>query len=154
MDYKRIYDLIILHAQQEEPERALAKKNKTAYFEHHHIVPRCMGGRGIKDNMVWLTAREHFVCHHLLWKWASKTITDESIIVKLGYAFSCMRRISEGQERIHYTSYQYEAMRVAHSIAASVTSYGERNSFYGKHIPKKLVTRSVKLTLVIKFGKS
>ena len=132
MDYKRIYDLIIHRAQQEDSERALAKKNKTAYFEHHHIVPRCMGGRGIKENMVWLTAREHFVCHHLLWKWALKTLTDEGIIAKLGYAFVCMSRVSAEQERIQYTSYQYEAMRKAHSLAASVTSSGERNGFYGK----------------------
>lgn len=132
MDYKLIYDQIIQRAQQEQAVRALAKKNKTAYFEQHHIVPRCMGGRGTKENLVLLTAREHFVCHHLLWKWAVKTITNDGIIAKLGYAFSCMSRVSDDQERIHYTSYQYEAMRAAHSRASSITSLGERNPFYGK----------------------
>jgi len=38
------------------------------YTEVHHIVPRCMGGTNHKDNLVRLTAREHFVAHQLLIK--------------------------------------------------------------------------------------
>lgn len=57
MNYKKIYDQII--------ERA---KNRSliGYKEKHHIVPRCMGGFNNKDNIVELTAREHFICHWLL----------------------------------------------------------------------------------------
>lgn len=38
------------------------------YFEVHHVVPRCLGGTDAKENLVKLTAREHFVCHRLLTK--------------------------------------------------------------------------------------
>jgi hypothetical protein len=38
------------------------------YTEKHHIVPRCLGGNDTPDNLVRLTAREHFVCHVLLTK--------------------------------------------------------------------------------------
>jgi hypothetical protein len=38
------------------------------YVERHHIVPKSLGGTNKKDNLVSLTAREHFVCHLLLTK--------------------------------------------------------------------------------------
>lgn len=39
-----------------------------AYTEKHHIIPKSLGGDNSKDNLVRLTAREHFVCHFLLIK--------------------------------------------------------------------------------------
>ena len=38
------------------------------YFEKHHVVPKCLGGANTKDNIVQLTAEEHFVAHQLLVK--------------------------------------------------------------------------------------
>jgi hypothetical protein len=38
------------------------------YTEKHHIIPRSLGGSNDADNIVRLTAREHFVCHWLLTK--------------------------------------------------------------------------------------
>lgn len=38
------------------------------YSEKHHIIPRTLGGTNNKNNIVVLTAREHFVCHLLLTK--------------------------------------------------------------------------------------
>jgi len=38
------------------------------YKEKHHIIPRSMGGNNCVDNLVELTAKEHFVCHKLLIK--------------------------------------------------------------------------------------
>ncbi|UYD59691.1 hypothetical protein JNMOADIG_00179 [Aeromonas phage avDM5] len=38
------------------------------YVERHHIVPRCMNGSDDDNNMVFLTAAEHFVAHQLLVK--------------------------------------------------------------------------------------
>ena len=57
MNYERTYNQII--------ERA---KNRilVGYKETHHIIPRCMNGTDEKDNLVDLTAREHFICHLLL----------------------------------------------------------------------------------------
>ena len=36
------------------------------YVEHHHIIPRSLGGKDNQGNIVALTAREHFVCHLML----------------------------------------------------------------------------------------
>jgi len=57
MDYQGIYNQIIERAQTRQLE---------GYKEKHHIIPRCIGGLDIKENLVELTAREHFLCHILL----------------------------------------------------------------------------------------
>jgi hypothetical protein len=58
MDYLAIYTNIINLAKQRiQPE---------GYFEKHHIIPKCMGGTNNKDNIIALTAREHYICHKLL----------------------------------------------------------------------------------------
>ena len=35
------------------------------YTENHHIIPKSLGGSNDSDNLVALTAREHFLCHWL-----------------------------------------------------------------------------------------
>lgn len=57
MNYQKIHDQII--------ERAKSRKLE-GYKERHHIVPRCMGGTDDSENLVDLTAREHFIIHKLL----------------------------------------------------------------------------------------
>ena len=36
------------------------------YNENHHIIPRSCGGSDDADNLVMLSARQHFICHLLL----------------------------------------------------------------------------------------
>lgn len=57
--YTLIYFSIIENAR-------LRVLTKDQYKETHHIIPRSMGGDNSSDNLVDLTAREHFVCHKLL----------------------------------------------------------------------------------------
>ena len=59
MNYQKIYDQIIQRAK----DRIL-----DGYKESHHIIPKCMGGTNKWDNLVDLTAREHFLVHWLLHK--------------------------------------------------------------------------------------
>lgn len=58
MDYKRIYDDLILHRQ----------KNTiiSGYKEQHHIIPTSLGGSDDNLNKVALTGREHYIAHLLL----------------------------------------------------------------------------------------
>jgi len=55
------------------------------YTEKHHIIPRSMGGDNSADNLVKLTAREHFVCHLLLTK-----MTDGIYKRKMFFALQMM----------------------------------------------------------------
>lgn len=47
---------------------------RKTYCERHHIIPRCKGGLPEvlnwqhHENIIWLTAREHFIAHQLLTK--------------------------------------------------------------------------------------
>ena len=41
------------------------------YTEEHHIIPKSLGGKNDNENLVRLSAREHFICHLLLVKMVS-----------------------------------------------------------------------------------
>lgn len=43
-----------------------ARQDPTIYGEYHHIIPRCLGGTDEKPNLVFLSAREHYIAHLLL----------------------------------------------------------------------------------------
>ena len=53
------------------------------YCEWHHIIPRCLGGKDTQENGVWLTGREHFIAHQMLFK-SFRNVNG------LGVAFSFM----------------------------------------------------------------
>lgn len=59
MNYKAHYNKLIERAQGRLLE---------GYCEQHHVVPRCMGGTNDSENLVRLTAEEHYVAHQLLVK--------------------------------------------------------------------------------------
>jgi len=63
MDYKKIYYSLI-----ETRKFIVRKKREGAYYEKHHILPTSLGGTNDKENLVLLTAKEHFVAHLLLTK--------------------------------------------------------------------------------------
>ncbi len=59
MDYALHYQRLVGRAK----DRVLS-----GYVERHHVVPKCLGGSDDKDNIVELTASEHYVAHQLLVK--------------------------------------------------------------------------------------
>lgn len=59
MNYKNHYDNLIEKAK---------KRSLTGYSERHHIIPKSFGGLNVKENIVKLTHREHFIAHLLLYK--------------------------------------------------------------------------------------
>jgi hypothetical protein len=67
MDYKKLYNSIIRSAKDKEITRENLKAQGN-YFERHHIIPESSGGTNINENLALLTAREHYICHWLLYK--------------------------------------------------------------------------------------
>ena len=61
MNWNEIYDKLIKSRQ----NRIL---DKDIYTETHHIIPRCMSGNDDKNNLIELTAREHYIAHLILYK--------------------------------------------------------------------------------------
>jgi len=56
------------------------------YAERHHIVPRCMGGKDVYDNLIYLSPRCHLLAHWLLMK-----AYPEVRPLKIAYATMCSR---------------------------------------------------------------
>jgi hypothetical protein len=78
-----------------------------SYSEKHHIVPKSIGGTNNKENLVILTAREHFVCHLLLTK-----MTTGNARQKMIYAFWQLSNQKNSQQQRHRsTSKTYEMAR-------------------------------------------
>jgi hypothetical protein len=68
MDYKRVYENLI-----EKAKKEFRIKGRGVYYEGHHIIPKSKGGTGKSNdwisnhpNIVLLTAKEHYLAHHLL----------------------------------------------------------------------------------------
>lgn len=64
MDYLKIYKSFIDDRLQKQGN--LVKSN--SYFEKHHILPKSLGGKDIKSNIVCLSPEDHFFAHILLAK--------------------------------------------------------------------------------------
>lgn len=76
------------------------------YVEEHHIVPKSLGGSNSIDNLVKLTAREHFICHWLLTKCVEKHVE------KMKYALWLMATTENSlQERYKITPKKYEIIK-------------------------------------------
>lgn len=97
----------------------------TGYTEKHHIVPKSFAkDLNIKDinnkeNLVSLTAREHFICHRLLTKMFSGKFKR-----KMSYA---MHRLTYSNNE-YISSRHYELFRKQHSLNLT----GEGNPMFGK----------------------
>ena len=101
MNYLKIYDFII--------ERSKNRNILNAYYEKHHVIPKCMNGTNDENNIVKLTAKEHFVCHHLL----MKAYKNTSFYKKLLFAFYVMH---VGHNGNRYNASSYEKIKILYSI--------------------------------------
>ena len=93
------------------------------YTETHHIQPRSLGGSDEIDNLVALTAREHFICHWLL----TKMTTGEDR-AKMMYALNGMKRSNKFTQRYEtqITARVYESLKKEFSIVHSATMKGRK----------------------------
>jgi len=85
----------------------------SGYTEKHHIIPKSFNTLienntiiGIKENIVILTARQHFIAHLLLLKMFNNPVMKK----KMNYAFFQLRRCNKYQKR-YLTSRLYEIIK-------------------------------------------
>ncbi len=75
MNYKHIYKSFI--------EDRINKQEFSGYSEKHHILPKSIGGADNKENLIRLTAKDHFFAHRLLAKiYKGKMIFAFSMMLK------------------------------------------------------------------------
>jgi hypothetical protein len=99
--YTDWYYSIIENAKMQE-----RKKSKKDYFEAHHIIPHSLGGTKEKENIVLLTAREHFICHILLTKMTSGK--DRMRMIYAVYRLCTPKSVNHAER---YSSKTYEIFR-------------------------------------------
>lgn len=116
MDYKSHYDRLIA--------RAKSRVKPKGYTEKHHIVPICMGGDNKTENLVALTAREHFVAHLLL-------VKIHPYSAKLTYAANMMANRS---------SRHYEWVKKKHAEQMSLRHSGKSMSEAHKAVIREVMT--------------
>lgn len=90
------------------------------YTEMHHILPKSLGGTDDLENLVRLTAREHYICHLLLPK-----MTTGVSYQKMLYAYTIM------SGRKLYNSKRYNFYRTEYSSINSELRSGEGNGMFG-----------------------
>ena len=136
---KRYYNFIIGCKEANVNLIRRSKKNLNGiYMESHHIAPKAPDlfpeYKSFKDhpwNKMDLTARQHFIAHHILWKAYGGSQVD---------AYWAMKRTSGNQERyIKFTSKVYSVLRdefsIRHSERMTGNNWGhvgEAHHSYGK----------------------
>ena len=90
MDYKKHYDLLI--------ETRRLRKLDNIYYERHHIIPRSMCGDNSENNLIYLTPREHFISHWLLWRIYKNK--------EMAFAFFCLCKMSKHKNKVSSRIYE------------------------------------------------
>ena len=119
--YTKIYFSIMNKAKSQH-----RKKNNRTYYESHHIYPKSLGGSNDEENLVLLTAKEHFVAHHLL----TKMVEERQHIIKMTHAFWRMCHSPQQKQQISATI--YENLRLSRGKIMSEKMTGKNNHFFGK----------------------
>lgn len=119
MNYKNLYYAIVTNA--------INRPSTIGYFEKHHIIPKSLGGSDDSNNIVKLSAREHFICHYLL---AKMYPYESSEWFKMNHALMIMKSSSNRHDR-YVNSRLYEALRTNFSKVMKKAQSGENNAQYG-----------------------
>jgi len=122
MNHSKIYNQII--------ERGKLRILES-YTEKHHIIPKCMGGTNDNNNLVELTAREHFICHKLL---------TEIYPEQTGLRYATFRmthsKMANGKKRNYIVgAREYQRLRLLISKIASDRAKLQKHS---KEVRKKI----------------
>ena len=81
--------------------------SSSVYIEKHHIIPKSLGGDNSKENLVCLTAREHFICHLLLTRMTSDV--DRTKMAHAAWRMTCTA--NKLQARYKANSHSYQSIR-------------------------------------------
>ena len=105
------------------------------YTEKHHIIPKSCGGDNSKENLVVLTAREHFVCHLLLVR-----MVEGQFRYKMAYALNRMLTTNNNgnQDRYIPTSRKFEKIRLQISNSLKGHSSPMKGRFHSEETKKKI----------------
>lgn len=127
----------------------MTKLNRLQDHEKHHVVPICAGGSNDHTNLVFLTRREHFICHMLLVKFCLP-----EHLKSLRYALGMMR-----SRKKYVSSHSYSFAKKQYVLAHIETRLGSRHSEETKqkiskaHLGRKRTPEHCENTRLSQLGK-
>jgi hypothetical protein len=127
MNYRKNYDDYIVYVKSLGRRKLNRSDPGYVYYERHHIIPKCMGGEDVSDNVALLTAREHMLAHYLLMKifpgyW------------RLAYSFGCFSCHFNMQRSLFLS----KASTKMFQLAAEAKSSAQHNSHISIETRQKL----------------
>jgi len=139
MNYEKIYYEIINKALRKELSGQRWKGDGN-YYEKHHIKPRSLKGTDYNNNLVLLTAKEHYLCHWLLVKRYKIGTLERKKMLK---AWFMMAGIGD-TGRVKNSMKDYEKYRSELGKYMSIIQIGNNNSSYGSHWYTNYITGEYK----------
>jgi hypothetical protein len=133
MNYLKIYNEIIKEAQNKNRIKLKKINENYVYYECHHIIPKCLGGTNIKENLVLLTAKEHFICHKLLTYIYKGNRKIALAFHKMSYG------IHKNKYHLSSRDYEYARLLISTIPISDETKEklknikGEKHPMFGKH---------------------
>jgi len=121
--YSKCYYNIINRAKSRNFFTKQQANESLGYVEKHHILPKKLGGTNDKSNLVFLTAREHFICHLLLIK-----MTTGKQYHQMVYALGMMMVVTGNQDRYIPNSRTFETIKMQVASTISIQNSGKKRS--------------------------
>lgn len=98
------------------------------YTEKHHIIPKSLGGSNKKENLIKLSAREHYIVHLLLMKMCVNKRDRE----KMAAAYQHMSKTRNSSTKQRYNSRLYDYHKKIRIKILTEQMSGSGNPMFGK----------------------
>lgn len=135
MNYKKIYNSFI-------SDRLNKESEITGYFERHHITPKSLGGGDGPDNIIKLTASDHFFAHLLLAK-----IHGGKMYLALMFMCNANSNSAKGFKAKRL---QFETCKKNVSKFLKIRMKGSKNPFYGRAHEPETIRRMIDTRVQVK----
>lgn len=150
MNYKHIYNMLCRKAQSRFAnfysrtsnlrilKGIIYKETEYDYLEAHHVIPKSDGGTDDLTNLVFFTAKEHIIAHHLLYK-AEPTQKHaqawhyQAHSPKSGNKINISPKQFEELRRINAENARHIVTKSNETMRRTGQRFGTGNAMYGRH---------------------
>jgi hypothetical protein len=101
------------------------ERQLTGYTENHHIIPKSLGGSDSSENLVKLSARQHFLAHLMLWKTYDDKQMHDAFWLMCHMKSNNQERIYKINSRVYDRLKEQRRLLISHQMAVNNPSVRE-----------------------------